>query len=110
MPNGKPRDEQKEQQWRQWLREWQTSGLSISVFCARRCLAAPSFYAWRRELKRRDAQRPAFVPVHILADATAAKGDSLEVVLAGRRTVRIPVSFDAATLRRLLSVLEEPPC
>jgi transposase len=110
MTHGKPRDERKEQQWRRLLSEWQASGFSISVFCARRRLPAASFYAWRRELKRRDAQRAAFVPVHVLADATAPRGDSLELVLAGGRTVRVPPSFDAATLRRLLSVLEEQPC
>jgi hypothetical protein len=52
MAHGKPRDSQKERQWRQTIREWQRSGLSVRVFCARRGLAQPSLYAWRRELAK----------------------------------------------------------
>ena len=107
MAHGKPRDARKERQWRQTLREWRQSGLSVRVFCARRGLAQPSFYAWRRELAKRDAQGAAFVPVRVLGEArpTAA----LEVVLEGGRTLRVAAGFDAATLRQLLAVLEEPP-
>ena len=106
MAPGKPRDERKEQQWRQWLREWQASGLSVRGFCARRGLGVPRFYAWRREMIRRDAQQSAFVPVHVLADANPAKEGWLELMLADGRSVRIPPDFDATTLQRLLSVLE----
>jgi hypothetical protein len=63
MTQGKPRDARKEQQWRRWIDEWRVSGLSVWAFCARRGLAEPSFYAWRKELARRDAAAPAFVPV-----------------------------------------------
>ena len=109
MANGRPQDEQKEQQWRRRFGEWQASGLSVRAFCERRGLSAPSFYAWRRELARRDAQEPAFVPVRVVADDALTV--TLELVLAGGRKVRVPAGFDAATLQRLLAVLEEqPPC
>jgi transposase-like protein len=111
MAQGRRRDERKEQQWRRWFGEWQTSGLSVRAFCARRGLAESLFYAWRRRLEERAAARPAFLPVHIVADQAAAAGNALEVVLADGRSVRVAAGFDAATLRRLLSVLEEkPPC
>ena len=48
MAHGRVRDEQKEQQWRRWIAQWRTSGLSVRDFCARHGLATPSFYAWRR--------------------------------------------------------------
>jgi transposase len=107
MAQGKPRDAQKERQWRQTIREWRQSGLSVRVFCARRGLAQPSFYTWRRELAKRDAEGGAFVPVRVLGEArpTAA----LEVVLEGGRRLRVAAGFDPATLRQLLAVLEEPP-
>ena len=54
MTLGRSRDESKEQKWRRWIAQWQTSGLSVAAFCARHGLAAPSFYAWRRTLRRRD--------------------------------------------------------
>ena len=65
MAYGRARDEQKERQWRRWIGEWQASGLSGRAFCQRRGLTIVSFYAWRRVLQRRDAERAAFVPVQV---------------------------------------------
>ena|ERR1700674_1344169 len=112
MTTGKPRDERKEQHWRQRLRDWQASGLSVRAFCARRGLNQPSFYAWRRELQRRDSAKPLFVPVRLRADDLSAPvTHALEVLLASGRRLRVAPGFDAATLRQLLAVLEEGvPC
>ena len=64
MTKGKPRDERKEQQWRRWIQKWRASGLSGRAFCTRHGLAQPSFYAWRRELQRRDSASTA-APVEL---------------------------------------------
>jgi hypothetical protein len=109
MATGKPRDRRKEQQWRQWIREWRASGVTARAFCERRGLAEASFYAWRRVLNQREAEA-AFVPVRIVPDEPAAPAGGCDLVLAGGRTVRVAPGFDAATLRRLLAVLEEKPC
>ena len=101
------RDEQKERQWRRWIRQWQTSGLSVRVFCARHGLATASFYHWRRVLERRATERPAFVPVQVVADTPPPQASALELVLTDGRAVRISPGFDEATLRRLLAVLQE---
>jgi hypothetical protein len=61
-------------------------------------------------LERRDAEKPTFLSVQIVADALPAKANALEVVLTDGRTVRVTPGFDAATLRQLLAVLEGPPC
>jgi hypothetical protein len=62
-------------------------------------------------LERRAAEEPAFVPVQVVADATSDKAGALEVVPRNGRSVRVVPGFDAATLRRLLVVLEgEAPC
>ena len=88
------RDQTKERDWRRIVREWRCSGLSVREFCDWQELSEPSFYAWRRELARRDeevasaasssraksarrgtrkvssrAAVPAFVPVRVVADA-----------------------------------------
>jgi hypothetical protein len=110
MAYGRARDEQKERQWRRWIAEWQASGLSGRAFCQRRDLTIASFYAWRRVLQRRDAERAAFVPVQVVADAVPTQTCALEVVLTDGRTVRVAPGFDAATLRQLLAVLEGRPC
>src|SRR5271165_7026430 len=96
MAPGRTRDEQKERQWRRWIEQWQTSGLSVS-----------DFYAWRRTLHQRAADTPAFVAVQVVADTTPAPATALEVVLGDGRIVRVAPGFDAATLRRLLALLQE---
>ena len=110
MAPGRARDERKEQQWRRRISQWRASGLSVRAFCARHGLASASFYAWRRVLERRAAEQPAFVPVQVVADTMPAQTSALEVVLADGRTVRVAPGFDAATLRRLLAVLDGRPC
>jgi hypothetical protein len=51
---GPARDLKKELYWRGILRQQRRSGLTIRGFCRKQGLAEPLFYAWRRELKRRD--------------------------------------------------------
>jgi hypothetical protein len=109
MAHGRPRDPRKQQQWQQWIHQWQASGLSVRAFCARHRLAEPRFYAWRRQLRQRLVAD--FLPVHVLAHAEPAAEDGLEVVLAGGRRLCVRPGFDAATLRQLVTLLEEtPPC
>src|SRR5262249_5676486 len=106
MTTGRARDERKERQWRRWISQWQASGLSVGGFCARRGLGTASLYTWRRVLERRARERPAFVPVQVVADTPPAQASPLELVLADGRAVRIATGFDAPTLRRLLAMLE----
>jgi transposase len=111
MAHGRARDERKESQWRRWISQWRTSGLSVRAFCARHGLATASFYNWRRVLERRATERPAFVPVRVVPDTPPPQAGALELVLADGRAVRVAPGFDAATLRQLLAVLEgDAPC
>jgi transposase len=111
MAQGKPRDLRKEEQWWRWIDLQRKSRLSVRVFCAQHGLTIPSFYAWRRVIRLRDAATISFVPVHLSADEQPAPASRIEVVLAGGRTLRVAPGFDAATLRQLLTVLEEAhPC
>jgi hypothetical protein len=107
-------DPKLEQRWRQRLAQWRRSGLTIRRFCERRGLSEPSFYAWRRELLRRDARRSAaaaptdpsatpFIPVQVVPSPTPSP---LELVLPGGRILRVAPGFDTDTLRRLLATLD----
>jgi|SRR5271165_666801 len=112
MSTGKPRDPSKERFWRRMVAQWQASGDSVREFCDRYGLAEPSFYAWRRLLRQRDAKEPRFVPVRVTNDITAPApadyaGGGLELVLVDGRLLRIGPGFDAATLQRLLALLAE---
>jgi hypothetical protein len=112
MSNGKPRDSQKERFWRQTLGRWQKSGLAIRAFCRQHGLAEANFHAWRRTIANRDAVP--FAAVRVLAEESCglmgqAANGALELILPNRRVLRIGAGFDAATLQRLLPLLEEAP-
>jgi transposase-like protein len=115
------RDLGKEQFWRGLLRQWDGRKQTVREFCAEHGVSQPSFYAWRRTIAQRDQQsaarpkatkaaedRTAFVPVKVMGPTP---NPMLEVVAPSGHLVRVPPEFDAATLRRLLAVLEEAtPC
>ena len=129
----KQRDKSKERFWRRMVRQWRQSKLTIREFCGANGLSEPSFYGWRRVIAARDhessttmagrARRepgdgpcrnvPAFVPVQVV-EVNAANGATaalpLEIVLRNQRVVRVAPGFDAATLRQLLTVMEEQSC
>ena len=128
---GAGRDPSKERCWRRLLRQWRRSGLTIREFCTEHALSEASFFAWRRTLVERDQQRagrdtlqvsgnheprrqaderPAFVPLRVVATGETAAGTAFEVMLRNGRVVRVPVGFEAASLRQLLAILEERPC
>lgn len=108
-------DPKLEQLWRQRLAQWRRSGLTIRRFCEQHGLSQPSFYAWRRELLRRDSRHAAavaaptvppattFVPVQVVP---APVPSPLELVLGGGRILRVAPGFDTDTLRRLLATLD----
>ena len=112
MSTTNQRRSSKERFWRRLVRQWRSSGLSIRDFCAERQVSEPNFYAWRRTIAERDAPAARFVPVQVVPDekavaAAAGSSSGLELVLAGCRVLRIGPGFDAATLQRLLALLEE---
>ena len=109
------RDEGKERYRRRVLTQWQASPpTTVRAFCAAQGVSQPLFYWWRREIRRRDRDRPQFLPVHVVGEAPAPESDggAIEVVLGGGRCVRVRPGFDRTTLVRLLDVLGEGgrPC
>lgn len=51
---GPGRDLNRERAWRELVDRQRQSGLSVRGFCQRELVSEGSFYAWRRELLRRD--------------------------------------------------------
>lgn len=134
-----PRDAAKERFWRRVVERWRRAGISIRAFCRRESLSEPSFYAWRRELRRRDQEkafgkprswrrelqrhdqekipvqaRPGFMAVQsrpaFVPVRVAAPSPFLEIVVTAGRVLRVPPGFDRATLEQVLTVLEARPC
>ena len=89
MANGVAlRDAKKEPLWRRHVREQARGGLSVQAYCSAHELRECSFYWWRAELARRDAEpSPAFVPVTVAAQTPVGTGGygegRIEIVLAG---------------------------
>jgi transposase-like protein len=113
-------DASKQQRWLELIGLWQQSQLSVRAFCNRHRLSEPSFYAWRRVLRRRGLiptqpgappptkATPAFVKLALAAESPAPA--AVELVLSQRRLLRVYPGFDPDSLRQLLRLLEEPPC
>ena len=57
----------KEELWRSRLQRFQSSGLSVTRFCQREQISAPSFYQWRKRLRvsKDSSSSPTFVPVRL---------------------------------------------
>jgi transposase-like protein len=93
--------------WRLVVARWKQSGQSVGAFCRAEGLNQATFYWWRRELKRRDQPKPAFLPVRVLADQPVAATGGIEVVLANGRSLRVTAGFDPHTLVQVVALLED---
>lgn len=117
--------------WAKRVERWRDSGLSLKEFAAEIGVNANTLAGWRWRLgagggvepRKVTPAVPAFLEV-VAGPATAGKfdarvakegaigavppdaGDPLELVLRSGHRVHVPVLFDAATLRRVVDVLE----
>jgi transposase-like protein len=84
---------------REALQALEASGLTTLDFAAQDGVHASRLYYWRARL--REQQRAAFIEVK--RESAAA----IEVALQEGHVVRVPVGFDAETLRRVVAALTE---
>lgn len=125
------RNLEKERFWRQVVKGQAGSGLSIRQYCADRGVSQPSFFAWRRELTRRDSatskqgksslkrakpksKRQPPVPQRFaqlqIAPVELTGGACIEIVLPAGTRVRVPRGACPATLQNVLVALECRTC
>jgi hypothetical protein len=103
-----------EQQWRDRLRRWRDCGQSVREFCWHERVSEPSFYQWRKRLKRdrgRAANAAVFLPVEVVdspgsagpwAGSGSLAGMLVEIALPGDVAVRLAAHVDEPHLRSLL--------
>jgi hypothetical protein len=98
----------------QALVAWEDSGLGLTAFATGAGLDPQRLTRWRRRLATTGS--PTFEEVlpsslalaTVESDALRGVGrERFEVVLPSGRVVRVPESFDAGALRRLLAVVDE---
>ena len=110
--------DRREAHWRQVLAAAVRSDLTQTDFCRSRGIEPANFFWWKGEIARRDAKKGdaippprtppvALVPVRLTERPTGGP-TPIEVVLRGGRVLRVTSGFDADTLRRVVSILEEP--
>ncbi|HZT93467.1 MAG TPA: hypothetical protein VE985_03200 [Gaiellaceae bacterium] len=87
---------------REVLEALELSGEPVAVFAAAHGLDAQRLYMWRRRLGA-SAERTTFR--ELVVRGSAERATAFEVVLSTGVTVRVPASFDADALARLLDVL-----
>lgn len=125
------RDLALERAWRERIRRFEKSGLTIREFCEQESLVAHQFSWWRSQLKRRAAESaprkrtakrkaasqptrvarkpraPAanFLPVQVESSSLARP--AVEIVLGRPPRIRVTSGFDADLLRQVIRVLEQ---
>jgi transposase-like protein len=99
---GSQAGEGKEQFWRRIVEVQPESGQSVRHWCDRHGVSEPSFYAWRRELAKRDAVRnvPGLLPVTIRSLAAP-----IEITWPDGVVVRVSSGCDGQLLHQTLQVL-----
>ena len=115
------RSVEKEAFWRLVLDEQKASGLSVRAFCRKESVSEPSFYAWRKELAKRDqdgseSESGQLIPVSVV-DRTAgnvtagnvelgsSSSCSLEVETPSGFKLRFDRQLECSTLRDFLHVV-----
>lgn len=105
------RDPKKESFWRRVVGGQAGSGTSVRAWCRKHRVKEVAFYWWRRELVRRDAERPvSFVPVHVSEDHCTEEVNRIEIALAGGQCVRICGRVDRQAVADVLAVLRAEEC
>ena len=101
------------------LAEVDATGGSVSEVARRHSLHTSLLFRWRRDLAARSkpevnapAPSPTFVPVALPAPAppiavASAQPSTIEITVAGGRTVRVTADVDPVALVRIIHALED---
>ena len=100
-----------EQDARTALAALQRSGKAVSVFAAEQRLDPQRLYWWRHRLGKAEPTTFQEVIVRPAPQIPLASGHApFEVVLPSGVIIRVPASFDAEALERVLGVLRTDAC
>ena len=123
MTRSAKRSTEKEELWRLLMEQQRRCGVSIRAFCQQHAVAEPSFYAWRKELLKRDADKAAkghrdlrLIPVEVVSptneNAAPSRDDvktPLEIGTPRGFTLRFDRDTTPETISRLLDILAQSP-
>jgi hypothetical protein len=102
--------------WRQRHKRQRSSGLSVAAFCARECISAAAFYAWKHRLAAPSLaalpERPLFVPLNLDSSprqADAVLGRGVEIELPHQVRLRLDTMPEPEWLGRVVASLASLP-
>ena len=122
----------KERFWRSMVKRQRQGGATIRAFCREQGISEPSFYAWRKELQRRDAERSVgagsvagagqvvagegqgrLIPVEVVGERRPSEGtpdghqtnQPLEIATPGGFMLRFPQDTRPEMVSHLLTVI-----
>jgi transposase-like protein len=100
-----------EQEARAVLSALEHSRQPVSVFATEHGLDPQRLYSWRRRLGKAEPTtfRELIVRPSAVVSPSPTSAAPFEIVLASGVVVRVPASFDAAALERLLEILAQAP-
>jgi len=95
--------ETKPKYWSKLIAEQEAGGQKVRPFCRERGITEPSFYYWRKRLRKRETVQ--FALLATTPADTGSEASGLELVLRNGERLRIGNEVDAATLRMVLEAV-----
>lgn len=114
---GAGRNPAKEEFWRKVVQGFDPHRTTVRQWCAEHGVSEPSFYGWRRELKRRDRPRTSvprpnervrLLPVKVALRPATSRRRPQKLMVRLKSGVRLLLTIDQ--LPAVLDVLERRPC
>ena len=125
LSGGRSRQD-REQFWREHVGRQAAGSLSVREYCEQHGLAGPTFYVWRKELRRRDEQKSRSKPVapkqprrtadvarrsspahfvRVTLEHEPSPPVSMEIVLPGEIRIVVPAGATCHQIREVLVAL-----
>lgn len=95
--------ETKPKYWSKLIAEQEASGQKVLPFCRERGITEPSFYYWRKRLRKSTPMR--FALLETPPTDTGSTASALELVLKNGERLRIGNQVEAAALRMVLEAV-----
>lgn len=97
------------------LKEAAGACVNVSAVARRHGIKPALLYRWRKEFNAETSSTMSLMPVVIDERADdkppppvlSGTGHTIEIALANGRTIKVPAALDAATLKRVISTIDE---
>jgi transposase-like protein len=90
--------------WQDLIAQQERSGLAVRTVCSQHGVTEPSYYYWKKRLRKESPVRFALVAAN---GSSVKQSTALELELATGERLRIGPGVDGATLRTVLEVLRD---